>query len=899
MELKKYQKRVITDLHEYLSYLRITGSLSSAYEQYWLSKGVEVGDQGMPAYQNIIDGSPHVCYKVPTGGGKTMLACASIKPIMEATTSASPRAVVWLVPSDAILTQTLQALKDVHHPYRQRIDADFSGRVEVYTKDELLAGQNFNLGSVTEQLSIMVLSYDSFRSNSKDGRKAYQANGNLSALSTAFGTPDRPIEGADETSLFQLINQMNPVVVVDESHHATSNLSVNMLKDFNPSFVLDLTATPKKQANIISFVDALTLKSENMVKLPVIAYNRSTQADVIVDAIDLRRSLEASAEKLRAQGGNYIRPIVLFQAQPKATEDATTFEALRKKLVDTGIPADQIAIKTAAIDELKNIDLMSEQCPIRFIITVNALKEGWDCPFAYVLASLANKTSTTDVQQILGRVLRLPYAQNVPDKLLNMSYVLTSSHDFKSTLENIVAGLNDAGFSRKDFRAVQDPEIVSTGTTDSPIPGTLPAPYQPTLYENDPALGGEDQNTGEEFLEFDEADVLGRLEERDAQPVQGDIQSEPVISDPALSGMLTRAIEENEGYTMAATEASNPAGNLLPADLRDVVTTYQMVNDFVEDAVKLRLPQLFVKAPQSALFSTGEGGWDLLEQSHLSDGFTLKNKDTSIDLSSSDEEMYNVDVRGSNADVPKAFRMNNSDQKILRQHMSKLSHEGRVNTAASIIYERLKPINHIQDADLKIYTRRIAENFDPTQLATFEQRPHAVAELVRKKILLLLQEHYSTRFAQQIDMGNIETRPAYQFPTAIQPVQASTLIGKSLYEGEKSMNNDEQDLATRLSALPNVRWWHKIIERKGFRINGPLAHYPDFVVMTSSGKIVLVEPKGAHLKNQDSQAKLELGRAWAQLSGHKYRYFMVFQPGVEPLHGAHSLSEFIEILEQL
>ena len=67
-----------------------------------------------------------------------------------------------------------------------------------------------------------------------------------------------------------------------------------------------------------------------------------------------------------------------------------------------GIPEEQIAIKTADIDEIGNTDLMSERWPIRNIITVNALKEGWDCPFAYILASLANKTSKVDVEQILG-----------------------------------------------------------------------------------------------------------------------------------------------------------------------------------------------------------------------------------------------------------------------------------------------------------------------------------------------------------------------------------------------------------------------------------------------------------------------------------------------------------------
>ena len=152
------------------------------------------------------------------------------------------------MPSDAILTQTVKALKDPRHPYRQKIDVDFGGRVEVYTKQELLNGQNFNPTSVTEQLSIMVLSYDSFRGRGKEGLKAYQENSNLAAFAKVLGTPENPIEKADETALFQVINQLNPLVIVDESHHARSELSIEMLANFNPCFVLDLTATPRSAA---------------------------------------------------------------------------------------------------------------------------------------------------------------------------------------------------------------------------------------------------------------------------------------------------------------------------------------------------------------------------------------------------------------------------------------------------------------------------------------------------------------------------------------------------------------------------------------------------------------------------------------------------------------------------
>ena len=65
---------------------------------------------------------------------------------------------------------------------------------------------------------------------------------------------------------------------------------------------------------------------------------------------------------------------------------------------------------------------------------------------------MANRTSSVDVEQILGRVLRLPYTKSNKKDVLNLSYVITSASDFYGTLDNVVAGLNNAGFSSKDYR---------------------------------------------------------------------------------------------------------------------------------------------------------------------------------------------------------------------------------------------------------------------------------------------------------------------------------------------------------------------------------------------------------------------------------------------------------------
>ena len=378
MELNNYQKQVMRDLSAYLTCVNRGTNLYSAWREYWFAKDVAVGLGGVPSYNNAIERVPHVCMKVPTGGGKTFMACASVKRIFDALPTGKPQVVVWLVPSDSILTQTVRNLSNVNHPYRQKLDQDFAGRVGVYTKEMLLNGQNFSPDTVREMLTVCIMSYGSLRidSKKKDVRKVYQENGNLFRFAEFFKDKEALLADTPDTALIQVLRHLEPVVIVDESHNAGSDLSVEMLNNLNPSFVLDLTATPRKNSNIISYVDARELKKEHMVKLPVVVYNRTTRQSVIQDAIQLRGSIEKEAIAAEEAGGKYIRPIVLFQAQPKTSDNSDTFDKIKSLLMDMGIPEEQIAVKTSNVDDLKGRDLMSKDCPIRYIITVNALKEG-------------------------------------------------------------------------------------------------------------------------------------------------------------------------------------------------------------------------------------------------------------------------------------------------------------------------------------------------------------------------------------------------------------------------------------------------------------------------------------------------------------------------------------------
>lgn len=875
MELKKYQKSVISDLTRFLALVAERQNIAAAYRALWTKKNVPVGLNGMAGYNDVFPGVPDVCLKVPTGGGKTFLACNAIKPIFDSMPHERSQAVVWLVPSDSILEQTYRALNSPAHPYRQKIDVDFSGRVEVYSKEQLLSGQNFNPTAVAEQLSIFVLSYDSFRTSKKDGRKAYQENGNLAQFAKRHNSPDTLLPGTDETALIQVVRALNPLVIVDESHHATSTLSMEMLRNFNPCFILDLTATPKESSNIISFVDASNLKKENMVKLPVIVYNRKTQSDVFSDAINIRAKLETQAKKEQTDSGRYIRPIVLFQAQPKTDRDSTTFEKIKNTLTEGGIPAEQIAIKTADVNELRNVDLLSPDCPIRFIITVNALKEGWDCPFAYVLATVANRTSTVDVEQILGRILRLPYTHKNKSDVLNISYVLTSSDNFHATLDKVVSGLNNAGFSGKDYFA-EDVEPEEDNARES-----APA-AQLTLGDSEP-----------EEDDIPAVDVGAiRAAVAASSPERPGTAETPVESDT----LLASALEQNAAYESAFAEAEETAVNLAPQEVRDKMHVFRMNEKFAEEASVLRLPQ-FVMETGPSLFS--DTGYELLQQEHLAKGFTLKDKDVQIDFSTMAAEMARVDIDDAKNSTPKAWKLTGFDSTYYKEWFTSLPSERRIAQCKSIIHKQLSKLDCINDKELGAYIDRIVDTLNEDQLADLEQSPYPFVIKIRQKIQSLLAAHAADLFDLWLEQNKIICQPRYALSSTISPVEFTTTVPKSLYSAEENMNEFEFRVVWDLSALDNIKWWHRNISRLGFCINGPINAYPDLIVMTVSGKILLVETKGDHLDNAESEQKARIGHKWDEESGKQFRYFMVFDQKQPTYPGAYSLDRFMEIVKGL
>lgn len=871
MELKNYQKSVMRNLSSYMDCINNTANLFAAWEEYWRRQDISVGFGGVPAYSNSIKGVPHVCMKVPTGGGKTFMACSSVKRIFDEMPKDKPKVVVWLVPSDPILNQTIKTLSNITHPYRQKLESDFAGRVGVYTKEQLLNGQNFSPDTVGEMLTVCILSYGSLRidSKKKDVRKVYQENGNLLRFAEYFNDKETLLSDTPDTALIQVLRQLSPVTIVDESHNAGSDLSIEMLNRLNPSFVLDLTATPRKNSNILCYVDARELKKEHMVKLPVVVYNRTSRQSVIQDAIQLRGSIEQQANAQEATGGEYIRPIVLFQAQPNLKgKETDTYQKIKQTLIDIGIPEEEIAIKTSEVDDISNVDLMSKECKVRYIITVNALKEGWDCPFAYILASLANKTSTVDVEQIVGRILRQPYAKTHSAPLLNTSYVLTCSNDFRNTLENIVSGLNKAGFSRKDYRVG---ELISEAQPATPeLPKTQAEQIEMPITNQQ---------------EDDFADVS-------VEEVKTNIEATAQNPSAQVADMIQQATIQTHKYN---TEAENNDDfGFTGGELGDMLKQNLIQDCYKETVAGLRIPQFFIQTTPD-LFGDE---YELLEPENLSEGFTLSGQDAQISFELATGEMYRVDLQEQGDAVPKYKRASKEESEYLRDYLAQLPPEAKIKSCTDMICGQINKNNRYATSDINAYVHRIVENMTEDELAAMETAIPIYAKKIQKKIDVLEDAYREQQFYRWLDSGKVVCREHYEFPPVITPADITESIPYSLYEAEKNdMNTFELRVLDYVVGLQNIQWWHRIIDRKGFRINGFINHYPDFVVRTKSGKIVMIETKGDDRDNSDSKTKLKLGRSWQAQSGSNYRYFMVFDH--KELEGAYTVDKFVDVMKSL
>lgn len=455
MQLKDFQNRTLTSLRDFFRACVQYKKPHLAFSEITIEKfGLSVPYIPAPELNDL----PYICLRIPTGGGKTLVAAHAVEIAARDYLQTDEPLIVWLVPSNAILTQTLKALRNKNHPYRQALQM-LGSQVTVLDMSEALSIQPAQLNGVT----VIVSTMQAVRVEDTSNRKFYEQNGSLmghfpSTLKPALlAKLDKHENGSPVCSLANVLALHRPILIVDEAHNARTDLSFTTLARFSPSCIIEFTATPARErhpSNVLHTVSAAELKAEGMIKLPIYLETQQDWRVAVAQSVGKRNELESEARAERAKTGEYIRPILLLQAQPTFKNKASiTDEMVWTCLVkDNHIPEEQIKFATGENYQIEDLDLLAEDCPVRYIITKQALREGWDCPFAYVLCSVAEMSSTTAVEQILGRVLRLPSVTKKENPPLNYAYAYVSSLKFGETAKALQDALVNNGFEKQEVK---------------------------------------------------------------------------------------------------------------------------------------------------------------------------------------------------------------------------------------------------------------------------------------------------------------------------------------------------------------------------------------------------------------------------------------------------------------
>ncbi len=414
---------------------------------------------------------PHVCLKVPTGGGKTLMTADAVERYMQ-TTSNQTGLLLWIVPSKAIYEQTKASLWNREHPYRQMLERACGGRVKVLEKDN-----EFTASDIEHHLCVMLLMFPSANwEKNRDFLRIFRDSGRYPGFFPEEGDllaegrfkNEHPTLQRDQQfdtvkhSLFNVFKICRPIVILDEAHKAYGKKierSIEYARSINrmdPRVVIELSATPNHQiSNVLVDIKGTQLQLEEMIKLPVEVTTRVGGDDdwrnTLNRALEKLNDLELEARQFEAAEGRYVRPIGLVRVQRTGKKQRDGFhihaEDAREHLLSLGEPEDSVRVKSSDSDEIGREDLLDQvnRSPVRWIITKDAIKEGWDCSFAYVQVLLDNTRAPTALTQLVGRILRMPHARSTENAALDRCYVFCHSVDVGTAVQRVQSGLQSEG----------------------------------------------------------------------------------------------------------------------------------------------------------------------------------------------------------------------------------------------------------------------------------------------------------------------------------------------------------------------------------------------------------------------------------------------------------------------
>ena len=292
--LKEYQIQTLQALQDYFKTAERMGSPNTAFYH-------KTNIPYLPAPQ--LEAIPYVCMRVPTGGGKTLLAAHSVGIAATDWMKTDQPTVIWFVPSQTIRDQTLASLRNRNNPNRRALSERFGENVRIMDVNEALYAKraDYDGGAV-----IIVATIQAFRVDNREGRKVYESNGELMDHFAEIPPELRALLERDDSSeiVFSLANVFRlrrPLIIADEAHNMSTSLSFDTLARLSPSAIVEFTATPttpeehnpnrgKYASNILHRVSAAELKAADMIKLPVVLRGR-VSVDLNNNVISVRGSM--------------------------------------------------------------------------------------------------------------------------------------------------------------------------------------------------------------------------------------------------------------------------------------------------------------------------------------------------------------------------------------------------------------------------------------------------------------------------------------------------------------------------------------------------------------------------------------------------------------------------------
>ncbi len=860
MQLKQYQADALAVLRRFFEEARMAGP-KNAYET--ITKESDYADRlgryGGTYRAPLADlpNVPYVCLRLPTGGGKTILGAHAVAVARDAWVEKDYPLVLWLVPTKTIRSQTVEALKNAGHPYRQALDEDFDGRVRVF---DIADFTHIRPHDLRDHCCIVVGTIQTLRVKSTEGRKGYahheEMEPHFSAVPDATPGLEKLEGGGVKFSFANLLHIHRPLMIVDEAHNAVTGLTREMQTRVNPCAIIEFTATPRPKSNILYSVSALELKREDMIKLPIMLSEHDTWQDAVTGAIANRASLAEAAKRDAA----YLRPIVLFQAQKKNQE--ITVEALKKHLTDVEhLPDHAIAVATGDQRELDGIDLFDPRCPIEYVITVEALKEGWDCSFAYVFCSVSRIHSATDVEQLLGRVLRMPYAKRRRTAELNRAYAYLSEPSSGTSARALTDKLVAMGFEEDEasdnieqIQGELDGKDSLFSTSDQPPPS-----FRHTLSVTPEALSALKQTQRDGVTV--RATGGGTVEIEIVGPV--DDALEKVIFSAVPKAERARVAESFEKYRKLVRSQLSPAEQGATFEIPRLMAELQGELEFADTDVFME-----------------DHDWSLLNHSPQLDEHEFTIRETA--------RSFEIDTDGRHVTYQFAGE---EEQLALNVDVA-----GWTPEALVLWLDRQVRQPDIGQGELIKWLSELVGhliNRRSLHIAALMRCKFILARKIRDKIGAIRQQERKSVYQQRLFTPGAKVEVSFD---ATFSFKAGMYQDQRRYRGhwkpgkhflgpdhvpafDGADDGEEVRCAQALDSLPGVKYWIRNVARHTESFWLPTAtdkFYPDFVALLNDGRLLVVEYKGAHIADgADTAEKRTIGELWQQRSNGRGLFLVV------------------------